>query len=127
MKVCFAERMNRPDLKAASLDFDQTAPPSRETTKTARRSVAAQIGDDDAASLSRKLGGHIYIEVNVVGEAVHQHHDRSVDRTGLEIGDVESAGVGLAKRFEPFRRRCARKARGMGFFTGNSMTAIPLS
>ena len=58
--------------------------------------MAAQIGNDDAASRGGKLGRDVHIGVNVVGEAVHQHHGRSIRRTRLVIGNIERAGIDVA-------------------------------
>ena len=42
------------------------------------RTVAAQIGHDDAAALGGEQRGDVDIGVDVVGKAVQQHHDRAV-------------------------------------------------
>ena len=68
-----------------------------------RRTVAAQIGNDDAAALRGQLRRDVDIGVNVIGKAVHQHHGRPVGRSRLVIGNVENAGIDLTQRFQAFR------------------------
>ena len=67
------------------------------------RAVAAQIGNDDAAALRGQLRRDVDIGMDVVGEAVHQHHGRSIGGPRLVIGDVEDAGIDLAQRLQPLR------------------------
>ena len=67
------------------------------------RAVAAQIGNDDAAALGSQLRRDVDIGMNVVGEAMHQHHGRSIGGTRLVIGDAEDTGIDLAQRLQPFR------------------------
>ena len=67
----------------------------------ARRTEAAQIGNDDAAALRGELRRDIDIAVNVIGKAVQQDRDRSVRGTFLVIGNVEDTGIDMAQRLEP--------------------------
>jgi hypothetical protein len=69
------------------------------------RSIAPQIGHDDAAALRGKDGRHVDVRVDVVGKAVQQHRDRSIGRPGLVIGDVEHAGIDVTERLEALRGR----------------------
>src|SRR6202051_325418 len=57
--------------------------------------------------------GDIDIRVNVEREAVQEHHDRPVGRTFLVVGDVENAGIGVMKWFQPARRGGTRGCRGL--------------
>jgi hypothetical protein len=67
------------------------------------RPVTAQIGNDDAAALRGQLRRDVDIGMNVIGEAVHQHHGRSVGGTRLVTGDAEDTGIDLAQRLQPLR------------------------
>ena len=95
---------------SASISAIRSAPDRRLLARARRRlvakpgrAIAAQIGNDDAAALRGELRRDVDIGVNVVGKAVHQHHDRPVGRPRLVIGDVEHAGIDMAQRFQPLR------------------------
>ena len=77
-----------------------------------RRTVATQIGHDDAAALCGQLRGDIHVRMNIVGESVQQHHHRSGGRPFLVPRDIENAGIDMTQRFQPPRRR--RACRGGG-------------
>ena len=93
------------------------ARPRRRGIAKPSRSVAAQIGNDDAAALRRQLRRDVDIGMNVVGETVHQHHSRPAGGPRLVIGDVEHAGIDMLQRLQPLRRRGTCGGRGGGLFS----------
>ena len=64
----------------------------------ARRSVAAQIGDDDSVSLRCQDGRDLFKGVDVVRPAVKQNHRRAIRWPRLGVSDIQNAGVNLFQR-----------------------------
>ena len=63
-----------------------------------RRAVTAQVGDDHPVALRSQQRGHIEVAVNVVGPAVQENHCRAVGRPGVDVPDVQQAGIDLLQR-----------------------------
>jgi len=56
----------------------------------------------------RQQRSDVDIGVDVVGEAVQEHHGWAVRGSRLIVGDVENAGIDVPERLQPLRRGCTR-------------------
>ena len=61
----------------------------------ASRAVAAQVGDDHAVAGRRQQRRDVDVAVDVVRPAVQEHDSGTVGRAGVDIADVEQAGLDL--------------------------------
>ena len=68
----------------------------RLSRKEARRSEAAEVGDDHPVAGRRQERNSVDVAVDVVRPAVEQDDRRPVDRPPVEVPDVQGAGIDLA-------------------------------
>ncbi len=93
------------------------AVPERVAVEKPRRTMTAQMGDDDPVPRSAQPGGDIHIAVNVIRPAVEEHHDGPIGGAGFGVANIQDTSIDVLHRTErPVRARILRVHSGQLHF-----------
>ena len=93
----------------------------------ARAAVTPEVRDDDPEPRVSQQRRDVDVAVDVVWEAVEQHHRAPVGRAGVVVGDVEDARLDVAQRFQPLESIGQRGRSSVSSFVGSLPTRAVMS